>query len=124
MTSNGTKYDEDKPRTDLIPAGALMEIGRVFGFGAKKYGDHNWRLGIAHSRLIAAALRHIMYYQQGQTFDEESGIHHIAHAAVNLLMLMESPSYDDRYQKEYVDNRKNWEKTVGVKRASEMDYYE
>jgi hypothetical protein len=29
----------------LIPVGALAEIARVYGFGARKYEPNNWRKG-------------------------------------------------------------------------------
>ena len=54
-------------------------------------------------RLIAAALRHVNAYNGGEDCDPESGVSHIAHAACNLLMLIESKNLglgtDDRWKK-------------------------
>jgi len=33
----GVKYDQGKPKMDLIPPNALLAVGAVFEFGAKKY---------------------------------------------------------------------------------------
>lgn len=88
-------------RLDLLPAGALQEVGRVYGYGANKYAPHNWRRGYAWSLSLAAMHRHIMAFQGGQDNDPESGYHHLAHAVFHALTLMtfgeERPELDDRY---------------------------
>ena len=94
---NGTKYDDGKPRVDLVPGELIRAAGRAFGYGADKYEDHNWRGGIKHSRLYASLLRHLTAYWDGQTLDEESGLSHLDHAVANLAMMIASPKYDDRY---------------------------
>jgi len=96
----GTKHDSDKPRMDLLAPEALVAIAKVLGFGAKKYGDHNWRGGIDHSRLYAAVQRHLNQHWSGETLDDESGEPHLAHAMCGLMMMIASPKYDDRYQEE------------------------
>ncbi len=96
----GLKSDDGKPRTDLIPGPALLPIAEVFGFGAEKYAPHNWRKGLAWSRLYAATLRHLFAWGDGQTTDPESGKSHLAHAGCDLLMLiyyeMNGVGTDDR----------------------------
>ena len=99
----GLKFDDEKPRVDLIPMRPLMAVGRVMGFGAKKYGAHNWREGIAVSRYLAAALRHLIQYADPfeSDLDAETGENHLAHAVACLLMLMDTdPSLDDRWRPE------------------------
>jgi len=83
----GVKHDYGKPRMDLLPPEALMEIAKVFAHGADKYADNNWRLGMKHSRIVAALMRHLMLYQIGFETDE-SGLPHLAHMACNALMLL------------------------------------
>ena len=51
----GKKFDEGKVRVDLIPTESLFAVAEVLTFGASKYGEHNWRKGMAWSRLYAAA---------------------------------------------------------------------
>ena len=95
------KYDSGKPKMSLVPSAALLEVGKVMTFGCKKYGPHNWKEGMDHSRLIDANLRHLMAYVDGEDIDPESGLSHLAHACANSLMLLESRlkeyGYDDRY---------------------------
>ena len=100
----GIKHDQGKAPISLVPSGALKATARVLAFGAKKYGVHNWRGGMEHSRLSSAALRHIFSYTDGQNLDPESGEEHLAHAICCLMMLLEfridRKGDDDRYKKE------------------------
>lgn len=101
--NGGLKYDANKPRLDLLPCSALMEMGKVMAFGATKYDAHNWRKGLVWSRCAAAALRHIFQWLGGETNDRESGLNHLAHAGVNICFLLEyaqsKPELDDRFKK-------------------------
>ena len=92
----------EKPRMDLIPALAIMETAKVFGYGAKKYSDHNWKNGLRIGRLLAAGLRHIFKHLAGQDNDEETGLSHLAHASCCILMALDTyianPDMDDRFK--------------------------
>lgn len=99
--TGGQKFDAGKPRMDLLDAKAMGDLANVLGFGAEKYAAHNWRKGIAYSRLTAAALRHIHAFNAGETLDPESGLPHIAHAmccCMFLLGLEGRAELDDRYK--------------------------
>lgn len=100
-TEGGQKFDTDKPPMDLLDRHALEEIARVLAFGANKYHAHNWRSGIRFSRLLAAALRHLHAFNDGEDTDPESGISHIAHAGCCIMFLLwmeaERPDMDDRW---------------------------
>ena len=73
----------DKPRPDLIPASALMRVGRWYGMGAEKYGEHNWTKGIPMSRCYAAAFRHLLKWALCWR-DED----HLAAVAFNVFALI------------------------------------
>lgn len=94
------KYDVGKPPLSLIPRAAHIAEAEVLAFGAKKYAAWNWSKGMAHSRLIDAALRHITAYADGEDVDPESGLSHLAHARCCLGFLIEltqtHPDLDDR----------------------------
>lgn len=98
----GKKLDSEKPRADLLPTAPLLAIAQVLGFGAKKYDAHNWRGGIEYSRLIGAALRHLLAYNDGEDKDPESGLSHLAHLGCCVLFLLEQEAkgtgLDDRYK--------------------------
>lgn len=85
----GVKFDAGKPPLSLIPKSALDQEALVLGFGAAKYGRNNWRKGIAWSRLIDATLRHITAFNEGEDFDPETGLSHLAHARCGLAFLIE-----------------------------------
>ena len=88
--SAGVKYDSGKPRLGLIPPYAERAIAEVLTFGANKYADDNWRkVDNGQKRYIDAALRHINAYRSGDINDDESGLHHLAHAVCCLMFIME-----------------------------------
>lgn len=97
---SGEKKDEGKLRYDLIPAHPLQELAYVYTIGAKKYGDNNWRSGIAYSRIIAALMRHLEAWRMGRAVDPDDGQHPLASVAWCALTLMEyentHPEFDDR----------------------------
>lgn len=85
--SEGLKYDQDKPRMELLDADALTGLATVLTFGAKKYAANNWRSGISNSRLIAALLRHLFAIMRGEYNDPESGLPHIDHVGCCWMFL-------------------------------------
>ena len=85
----GIKFDEDKPKLSLIPPRALTAVGEVLTFGATKYTERNWEKGISEDRLLSATLRHIVAHLQGEVYDPETEIEHLAHAICNLMMQVE-----------------------------------
>ena len=85
----GGRKDTKPERFDLIPVWPLSEIARVYGWGACKYDDNNWRRGYKWSLSFAALLRHIFAFWSGENLDQESGLSHMAHAAWHCLALAE-----------------------------------
>lgn len=98
----GIKYDQEKPDLSLLSPIALVKIAEVMTFGKKKYGSHNWRGGIAWSRVVAASLRHVLAWLGGQDKDPETGLSHLAHAGCCIMFLLEfeitKPELDDRHK--------------------------
>lgn len=98
----GVKDDSSKPPIHLIDGYALEQLAMVLAFGAKKYAAHNWRNGLAQTRLISAAMRHLSAFNGGQDTDPETGLHHAAHAMCCCMFMVwmsaNKPQFDDRYK--------------------------
>ena len=100
----GVKFDQEKVQYHYMSPIAIDKLNKVLSFGARKYSAHNWRGGIAWSRVIGAAFRHIFSWLNGETNDPETGLNHLAHAMCCLMFLLEfeetHPELDDRYKRE------------------------
>lgn len=109
--SSAKKNDKGKPSITLIPAEAILGIARGLDYGAIKYGRYNFRLGISHSRLLDAALRHILAILKGEDIDKESGNPHNFHAMASLAMYewmrVNRPDLNDLYKYETKNNIRN-----------------
>lgn len=91
----GKKFDNGKPRWDLMPLDVIEEIVKVLTFGAKKYGPNNWQnVEPFKDRYFAALQRHLVKWQQGCLYDEEffdiygKKISHLAFAGCNIVFLL------------------------------------
>ena len=82
----GSKYDTGKPRIfEMVEdfKEPLIEVSKVWAFGANKYQKHNWAyVDNAIDRYSNALLRHML---EGETKDEESELLHASHVAWNAL---------------------------------------
>lgn len=92
-TEVGKKFDQGKLRWSLLPLQSMREVVRALMFGANKYGDHNWKLLLqqdpkARERYYDALERHITDWWDGAEYDDESGLHHLAHAGCCVLFLL------------------------------------
>lgn len=89
MSEKGEKHDSGKRRFSLLPLECIQDVIDVLEFGARKYQVDNWqKVPDAKTRYFDAALRHIFAWKQGEKLDQESGIHHLAHAMCCLLFLL------------------------------------
>lgn len=93
----GSRFNENKPRWSLLPRLALVPVVKVLMYGAKKYEPYNWAKGLSYSETCDSLLRHVNDWRGGETNDAESGCHHLAHAACNILFLLHFELNPDRY---------------------------
>lgn len=99
------KFDTEKPRTDLLPADALLGAAEAFSYGARKYAAWNYLSGdgLRWGQFLGAALRHLFAWSLGEETDKESGLSHLDHAAASILMLSASVrrgvGTDDRWRR-------------------------
>ena len=98
------KADKGKPPICLLDRDFLEGTAQVMAFGASKYSRNAWRRGIAHTRLLDAAMRHIIAIIDGEDIDPESGLPHRHHACASLNMYcgmtVIRPDLDDRWKGE------------------------
>lgn len=77
-------------RYDLIPAAPLREVARLYAKGAEKYEERNWEKGYNWSLSYAAMMRHAQaFWGGGQSYDPETGTHHLAAVMFHAMALMQ-----------------------------------
>lgn len=100
------KFDAGKLDWSLMPWEAVEEVVKVLAFGAKKYNEAgqgpqtwNWTKGpgLGKWRTLSAIFRHLTSYAKGQTYDEETGLNHLAHAACGILFLLHYHKNQEKY---------------------------
>lgn len=98
----GVKHDDTKTDLSLLTFSMLEPAARAFMHGEGKYGRGNFRNGFVNTRLLAAAMRHLMQFNSGEDNDSESGISHLGHALAAIMMLLdnqkEGKSTEGRYK--------------------------
>lgn len=82
------RFNAGKMDPSLIPLDARVELMRVYHIGAQKYDRDNWLKGMNWSTMVDCAERHFMLWQMGLHRDPDTGCHHLALAAWNLLGLL------------------------------------
>lgn len=99
-SSTGGEKGMKGARFDLVPVGPLTTVAELYGKGAEKYADHNWRKGYEWSKSYAALMRHATQFWNGENNDAETGLPHMASVAFHAMALIEfmesHPDFDDR----------------------------
>lgn len=86
--TQAARFDEGKPRLELVPAALLEAAARGFGYGADKYDPWNWAKGFPNLQPFASLMRHLWAWHDGEDIDQESGLHHLDLAACNIAMMV------------------------------------
>ena len=80
---------DHKLRWDLLPLQEIEDIVKAYTVGADKYGENNWKyLENGYNRYKAAMFRHLLEYEKGTEFDEETGCRHLAQVAWNAIAML------------------------------------
>lgn len=84
------KFGQTKPQLHLVPPTFEVYVADAFRDGARKYGPYNWRdNAVVASTYVSAARRHLASWFDGEELAEDSGVHHLAHAAACLAILVD-----------------------------------
>lgn len=80
-----------KPDLSLVPPAAIIYTALAMENGAAKYGPFNWRAHKINARVyVAAALRHLYSWADGEAKASDSGVPHLAHALASLAILVDA----------------------------------
>lgn len=85
-TTGGAKGSK-LARFDLIPAEAMWALAEHYGKGGSKYEDRNWERGYKWGLCVAALQRHLHQWLLGESYDQETGTHHLIAVAWHAFAL-------------------------------------
>lgn len=89
MKGQKNDFADAKLRWDLLPLQEIEDIVKAYTVGADKYGENNWKyLENGYNRYKAAMFRHLLEYEKGTEFDEETGCRHLAQVAWNAIAML------------------------------------
>jgi hypothetical protein len=86
-SKEGMRFNKGKPRYDLLPPEGIDELVAIYTMGAEKYAPRNWEKGLSVMDCFGSLLRHAFAWARGETFDKESGRHHMGHVAWNAVAI-------------------------------------
>lgn len=100
-TNPKTAVGRSKPDVSLVPPVAVLHMADAFMDGAGKYGPYNWREKTVSLRTyIAAAMRHLQQFLDGETVASDSRVHHLGHVEACCAIMLDAISVgnaiDDR----------------------------
>ncbi len=76
---------------ELVPQTAIAYESLAFLEGAAKYGRYNWRAGgVRTSIYVAAAMRHIFKWWNGEDADPDTRVPHLASARACFGIIMDA----------------------------------
>jgi hypothetical protein len=81
------RHNQGKIQTREIDPDFILGIGEVLTKSRAKYDSFNWQKDTPFSVPYESLFRHLMAFQKGEEYDNETGCHHLLHAATNLMFL-------------------------------------
>lgn len=74
---------------ELLPLEDIEDVVKVYTEGANKYGVNTWQnLENGYNRYKAALFRHLLEYEKGNEYDEETGCRHLAQVVWNAIAML------------------------------------
>lgn len=84
---SGGEKGQKIERFDLIPPEAMRELASHYGRGCAKYEDRNWERGYKWGLSVGALQRHLHQWLMGESYDQETGSHHLIAVAWHAFCL-------------------------------------
>lgn len=76
---------------DVVPDTISVEAAPAFLEGALKYGRYNWRVSGVRASVYKSALeRHIKKWWNGENYDEDTHVKHLANAIACLGIILDA----------------------------------
>ena len=89
MMSIKNDRKDKKLMWELLPLEDIEDVVKVYTEGANKYGVNTWQnLENGYNRYKAALFRHLLEYEKGSEYDEETGCRHLAQVVWNAIALL------------------------------------
>ena len=101
----GKKSDSGKPDYALLTRPMLESMIAAFMHGESKYSRGNFKGGFTNTRLLAAAMRHIMAFNDGEDLDPDSNVSHLGHAMAALAMCLDNRAEGTSVEGRYIKKR-------------------
>lgn len=109
---HGLRYNTGKPRWSLVDFDTLEGMVKVLEFGASKYSDDNWKLGLKTKGITESLMRHLVAYLRGEDIDQESGLPHVDHIQCNAMFLAYMAKFKPEFDNRTIDTNKNGKGTT------------
>lgn len=101
LPKTAAKNDQGKLDLSLIPYVALRAEAIAFMVGERKYGRYNYTKGHKASQLVAAAMRHMQAWFEGEENDPADGQPHLGSVRACMSMILRQQELgtlkDDRF---------------------------
>lgn len=102
ITNTAAKNDKEKPDLSHVPVEFLNAVAQAFMVGEKKYNRYNYYKGHKASQLIAAAMRHLTAWMDGEENDPVDGQPHLGSVGACVAMILKQQKLgtliDNRYK--------------------------
>lgn len=86
----GKKDDNSKTDMTNLKFDVIEQYCKALNYGEEKYGRDNYKLLDNYERrFLAANIRHLLKRIQGEIYDKESGLPHLAHCMANSGFVIE-----------------------------------
>ncbi len=86
----GKKDALGKVRLDLVLPEFIIGTAKCLTHGCDKYGANTWQNVKTPIEVhYAALMRHILIWRMGEKEDNQTGIHHLHHAASNMMFILD-----------------------------------
>lgn len=101
MTNPKDKIGSYKVDLSLLPPVSLVHGAYALMDGAMKYGRFNWRSQPVQAHVyVAACMRHLLAWYDGEEAAQDSGVHHLGHALACCAILL-----DAEHNRALIDDR-------------------